>query len=232
MLEDPPLLTINRRFERPPQALTEAFAGAITSHIVDAQQGRGTLDHRIKAVPGAPAGMRRFCGPAVTCWCGPNDNLGLFGALAEAKPGDVLMCATEGFEHGAVAGDLLIGMAKNRGVAAIVTDGVVRDLDEIIAIGLPVFARGITANSCIRSGPGKVGFPVTMAGVAVAPGDLVVGDVNGVVVVPRATLEEVRGRLVQVQGGEAAMEAKVKAGLELPGFIEELLASPRTRFLE
>ena len=82
-------------------------------------------------------------------------------------------------------------MAKNKGVAAIVTDGMARDRDGIVAVGLPVFSRGITPNSCVKSGPGKVGLPIVCGGVAVEAGDVVLGDRDGVVVIPQAQLKDV-----------------------------------------
>ena len=124
-------------------------------------------------------------------------------ALAECKPGDVLMVATNGYVGAAVTGDLLMYVARNRGAAGFVTDGLVRDLDDLETVGLPTFAMGVTPNSPQRRGPGSVGLPIVCGGVAVASGDVVVGDRDGVVVVPRArieeTLEESRAR--QSHGG-------------------------------
>jgi 4-hydroxy-4-methyl-2-oxoglutarate aldolase len=232
MIKDPPLLTIRRHFERPDAALVEAFRGAMTGWIVDAQEGRGALDHRIKPVFPAEPALARICGPAITCACGPNDNLALAAAVSLAEPGDVVICATEGFEHGAVCGDLLAGMAKNKGIAALVTDGVLRDITGLRDAALPVFCRGITPNSCVRSGPGTVGLPVVIAGRQVAPGDLVVGDEDGVVTVPQAELARVRDRLEEVKAAEAAMLARVKGGLADPPWMAALLASDRVEWLD
>jgi 4-hydroxy-4-methyl-2-oxoglutarate aldolase len=117
--------------------------------------GAGALDFRIKPVPGLP---EAFVGVALTCHCGPGDNLGVAGAAALAKAGDVVMAATDGFTGTAVVGDLIVGMMKNRGVAAFVTDGVVRDLADLRRIGLPCFAVGVTPNSVHRSGPAPSAF--------------------------------------------------------------------------
>jgi 4-hydroxy-4-methyl-2-oxoglutarate aldolase len=152
--------------------------------------------------------------------------------VALARPGDVIVCATEGFEHGAVCGDLLAGIARNRGVAGLVTDGVLRDGAGLRDMGLPVFARGITPNSCVRSGPGAVGLPVVVGGRAVAAGDLVLADEDGVVTVPLAELAAVATRLDEVKAGEAAMLAKVKGGLAAPPWVEALLASERVEWLD
>jgi 4-hydroxy-4-methyl-2-oxoglutarate aldolase len=173
------------------------------------------------------AGVPVMVGVAVTCHCGPADNLALFGALAVAQRGDILVAATDGFTATSVTGDLLLGMARNRGVAGFVTDGLVRDVAGVLAVGLPSFCAGITPNSPARNGPGTVGAPVVMGGVAIESGDLILGDGDGVVVVPRGQIETVLQRLSEVRAAEAALEAKVKAGLEVPDFVQAILDSDR-----
>ena len=226
MIEDPPLLTVRRRFARPTRAQLDAFAGVPTGFVADAMNGRGALDARIKPIGRTPAS---FHGVAITCHAGPADNLALFGALAYGEPGDVMVCATDGFAETAVTGDLLLGMARNRGLAGFVTDGMVRDVPGIEAVGLPCFAAGVTPNSPVRNGPGTVGMPVVVGGVAVGPGDVVVGDGDGIVVVPLAAIDAVVERLVAVKAAEAALDAKVRGGLQLPDFIRSMIDAGRFR---
>lgn len=226
MIEDPPLLTVRRRFARPTRAQLDAFAGVPTGFVADAMNGRGALDARIKPIGRTPAS---FHGVAITCHAGPADNLALFGALAYGEPGDVMVCATDGFAETAVTGDLLLGMARNRGLAGFVTDGMVRDVPGIEAVGLPCFAAGVTPNSPVRNGPGTVGMPVVVGGVAVGPGDIVVGDGDGIVVVPFAAIDAVAERLVAVKAAEAALDAKVRGGLQLPDFIRSMIDAGRFR---
>jgi 4-hydroxy-4-methyl-2-oxoglutarate aldolase len=126
-----------------------------------------------------------------------------------------------------VTGDLLLGMARNRGLAGFVTDGMVRDVAGIESVGLPCFAAGVTPNSPARNGPGTVGLPVVIGGVAVASGDIVIGDADGVVVVPLAQVDGVIARLAAVRAAEADLDAKVRAGLQLPGFITAMIAAGR-----
>jgi len=113
-----------------------------------------------------------------------------------------------------------MGMARNCGAAGFVTDGCVRDIPGIRAAGLPCFALGVTPNSPAREGPGTVGLPVVLAGVAIATVDILVGDQDGVVVVPFERIDEVVARLDKVRAAEAELDAKVKAGLRLPPFLE------------
>jgi 4-hydroxy-4-methyl-2-oxoglutarate aldolase len=232
VLKDPPLLTIRRSVPRLAAARVEPFRDCITGWLADARQGRGAMDAAVKPVAPELPGMRRFVGGALTCWCGPNDNLALVAAVALAEPGDVVVCACEGFAHSGMCGDLVVGMAKNKGVAALVTDGMVRDRDGLVAVGLPVFARGVTPNSCVRSGPGTVGLPVAAGGVHVASGDLVLGDADGVVVVPAAELDEVLARVGAIREAEGKVEAEVRGGLTGRPEWRDLLASDRVEWVD
>lgn len=227
MIEDPPVLRVRRRPARPDPAITARFAGIPTGFLVDCMDGRGALDFRVKPVD---PGCADFAGVALPCACGPGDNLALLAALAEAQPGDVLMAAADAFTGVALIGDRVAGMARNRGAVALVTDGLVRDTPGIRPVGLPVFCRGVTPNSCAASGPGTVGYPVVIGGVAVQAGDIVVGDCDGVVVVPAALAEAVLARLERVRVVEAEMDAKVAAGLGVPGRIAELAAAGRIAY--
>jgi 4-hydroxy-4-methyl-2-oxoglutarate aldolase len=212
MIEEPPPLVFAAAIERPPADLVESFRGASTSFIVDAMGGSGALDWRIRPIVG-----NSLFGVALTCDCGPNDNLALIAACGESQPGDVLVAATGGFAGAAVTGDLLLGVARNRGVVGFVTYGLVRDLADLEALNLPVFAVGVSPNSPGKRGPGAVGLPIICGGCAVAAGDVVVGDRDGIVVVPRARLAETLANLTQVKAAEAAMLKRVRAGLrDLP----------------
>jgi 4-hydroxy-4-methyl-2-oxoglutarate aldolase len=224
MLHNPPLLTIHRGHRRPEQALVEAFRGAQTSHICDAMDGRGALDYRIKPLDPENA---VFVGPALTAFAYPADTVGMFGALAEAAPGDVLVLACEGFTGTAVIGDLAAGMMKNKGCAAFVTDGLARDRAGIIATGLPVFAAGITPNSPARNGPGVVGRPVNLGGLQVRPGDIIVGDADAVVVVPLERAAAVLRALKDVRANEAKAEQRVRDGAIMSQPMEAILAAAR-----
>jgi 4-hydroxy-4-methyl-2-oxoglutarate aldolase len=229
MLKDPPLLTIRRMWQRPDAFTMGRFKGVQTGQAVDAMQGRGALDAAIKPIDIAHA---TFVGTALPCETGPNDNLAIIAAIALAKPGDVILAGSEGFRQSAVVGDNVAAIAKSKGVAAIVIDGMARDLAGIVPVGLPVFARGITPNSCVRSGPGRVGLPIVIGGVAVEAGDVVLGDADGVVVVPRKHLHTILPLIDEVLAAEAATQGKIKDGFTNIGGIEDLLASDRVRYVD
>jgi 4-hydroxy-4-methyl-2-oxoglutarate aldolase len=229
MIVDPPLLTVRRNFPRPGASILKALVGAQTGHIVDAMEGRGALDAGIKPIDGSRAA---FVGTALTCETGPSDNLAIFGALAIAEPGDVIVAACDSFAVTAVIGDNLTMMAKNRGVVALVTDGMVRDTPGVIAARLPVFARGVTPNSCVRSGPGRIGQPIVCAGIAIDSGDVVIGDVDGVVAVPRLRLDTIISRLAEVLAAEKALQARIAEGLGVLDQVVALMRSERVRYLD
>jgi 4-hydroxy-4-methyl-2-oxoglutarate aldolase len=229
MLKDPPLLTVRRSFPRPPRAWLAKLEGAQTGHIVDAMQGRAALDHAIKPVDPECA---HFVGPAITCQTGADDNLAILAALVLAEPSDVIVAAADAFSATAVVGDNVTMMAKNKGIAAIVIDGMARDSYGIVPVGLPVFARGMTPNSCVRSGPGRVGLPIVCGGVSVAPGDVVLGDRDGVVVIPLAQVEAVVAALDEIRRMEEETQAKIRAGMTHLPAIEQLLKSDRVAYVD
>ncbi len=229
MLEDPPLLTIAKSWKRPAAAKLEKLRGVQTGQAVDAMEGRGALDAAIKPLD---PGCCTMLGFAITCETGPNDNLAILGALALAKPGDVLVSASEGFPHSAVFGDNTAIMAKNKGLAGIVIDGMMRDLAGLLPVGLPLFCRGITPNSCVRSGPGRVGLPVVVGGVQVRSGDVVIGDRDGIVIIPQADLDRLLPRIAAVLAAEVTTQKKIREGFSNLGGIEDLLKSSKVRYVD
>jgi RraA family protein len=133
----------------------------------------------------------RVAGPACTVKVYPGDNLMVHKALDIAQPGDVVVVDTSGSTMTAVLGDLISTKARHRGIAGFVVDGLVRDIDGIRKLGdFPVFARGVTPIGPLHRGPGEINCPISAGGVVVHPGDVIVGDLNGVVVVPRQIADE------------------------------------------
>ena len=208
MIGDPPKLIIKRPGKRLDPAALAPFQERSASFVVDAMQGRGALDSRIK--PLAPAS--RFVGTAVTARAGARDNLAALAALDLLTPGDVLVISAQGFTETAVLGDNMARIAKQRGAVAVVTDGAVRDADEIIAIGLPVFSQAVTPNSAFPSGPGEVGLSMSLGDVSIDTGDIVLGDADGVVVITQERLAEVTRNLEEVAKKEAALHMKIESG--------------------
>ena len=220
MIHDPPALTIYRGFKRPSKELIEKFRGAQTSHLADAMNGRGALNYRIKPLDESQSA---FVGPALTAHSAPADIVGMFGAVHEAQPGDVLVIANDAFTGTAVVGDLAIGMMKNKGIAAFVTDGLARDKAGILEFGMPVFCQGISPNSPGRTGLGVVGAPISLGDVFVKPGDIMIGDADAVVVVAQEEAEEVAQRLAEIQESEKIAVQRVADGATLPASMADMI---------
>jgi 4-hydroxy-4-methyl-2-oxoglutarate aldolase len=220
MIHDPPALTIHRGFKRPSQELIKKFRGAQTSHLADAMNGRGAFNYRIKPLDESQS---VFVGPALTAHSAPADIVGMFGAVHEAEPGDVLVIANDAFTGTAVVGDLAIGMMKNKGIVAFVTDGLARDKAGILEFGMPVFCQGISPNSPGRTGLGIVGAPVSLGGVFVKPGDIIIGDADAVVVVAQEEAEDVAQRLAEIQEAEKTAVQRVADGATLPASMADMI---------
>ena len=222
MIEEPPILTINSAPRRADAAQIAAFQGVPTGFVVDAMKGGAALDRDIRPILDKAG---QIAGSALTADCGPGDILASLAALAVIRPGDIVVAAFGGFQGCAAAGDRLCGMMKNNGAAGFVTDGPVRDHAGIIAIGLPVWATGLTPESPFSKGPGSVGFPVQIGGRQIESGDMIVADCDGVVVVPFARIDAVIAALKSVRHREADLDRQVKDGLRIPPAIAALLDS-------
>lgn len=148
--------------------------------FADVSGRRGTLDGIVSLTPGLT-----IAGPAFTVELKPGDNLMLHAAIALAKPGDVLVVDGKGNTSCALIGGLMVNTCKVLGLGGIVIDGAVRDLVELRELGFPVFARGANPNGPGKLVPGRINWPISAGGVAISPGDLVVADDDGVVVVER-----------------------------------------------
>ena len=155
----------------------------------------------------------KILGPALTVKVFPGDNLMVHKALDVAEPGDVIVVDASSSSLTAVLGDLVSTKARHRGVAGFVVDGLIRDLPGIRALGdFPVFARGVTPTGPLHRGPGEIGYEICAGGIVVHAGDVLVGDANGVVVVPRNTADELLTRLVANRDATAAYTAAVARG--------------------
>jgi len=222
------IITVKRGWIRPDPALVEKFRAAPTGNVSDAAGRGGSMEPAIKPVtPGV-----RFCGTALTIDAGRHDNLAFWVALESVRPGDVMMVATHDHTGCAVIGDLITAFARNRGVVAIVTDGMIRDQQALAEVGVPVFAPGIRPSGPNKHGPGSVGLPIWVGGQRIEPGDLVVGDRDGVVVVPRAMLEDAATALARIAAREAAVEADGKAGKLYPENIDDYLGGVTITYVD
>jgi 4-hydroxy-4-methyl-2-oxoglutarate aldolase len=171
-----------REFERVDAGVVEQAARYPASILADVAGRRGALHGRI--APLAPS--MRFAGPALTVEVRPGDNLMIHAAMALAKPGDVIVVDGKGDLSSALMGEIMSQQCVALGIAAVVIDGAVRDSEAIRELGFPMYAAGLNPNGPTKSVSGRLNHPVSIGGVTVNPGDLVVGDADGVTVIERA----------------------------------------------
>lgn len=208
----PANVTINTpdgEFERPPVEVVQQLAALPVANIADAMDRLGALDSRIQAIwPGA-----RVAGPALTVWTRAGDNAAIHEALTIAKPGDVIVVNGQGDETRALLGDLIGAKALARGVSGFVLDGAARDADTLGELKMPVFARACTPAGPYKYGPGRVGVTIAVGGVAVSPGDVIVGDGDGLAVIPRQAAHTIAVAAQAVHDDEASRRAAIPAPL-------------------
>jgi regulator of RNase E activity RraA len=159
----------------------ERFLALSPTTVADTLPHHQIVDYRIRPLW---TGMRRIAGPAFPVRCAPGDNLMLHGAIYRADPGTII-CVEAGDLKNAVAGGNVCAIAQRRGVAGFIVDGVIRDLVEVRELGFPVFARGVVPKPGVKEVVDAFDTPVNVGGVRIWPGDTVIADDDGVVVIPK-----------------------------------------------
>lgn len=177
------------------------------------------MDTGIKPVWPSP----RIIGAALTVWCHAGDNLMLHKALSLAIPGDILVMNTQGNTSSSGFGELIATSAAKIGVSAVIVDGTVRDAEAFQALKLPVYARGLCPNGCHKDGTGEVGAIIACGGVAVRPGDVLIGDRDGVAVVPLDDAAEVAKLAAEQIAREEKRLGEIAKGVLVRPEIDEQL---------
>jgi regulator of RNase E activity RraA len=196
-----PGFRIRSNVDRPDPELIAGFGAFDTPAISDRMNRLYTM---APGIHNLTDDRLRILGPACTVKLYPGDNLMVHKALDIAQPGDVVIIDTSTSTMTAVLGDLVSTKARHRGLAGFVVDGLVRDLAAIRALGdFPVYARGVTPTGPLHRGPGEINYPVCAGGIVVEPGDIIVGDLSGVVVIP----QEIAGELLNRLKASAAKES-------------------------
>lgn len=202
---------IRRDFERVSPDIVARARGFAASILADVAGRRGTLDGRI--APLSPS--MRLAGPAFTVEVRAGDNLMIHAAMTMARPGDVIIVDGRADRGCALMGSIMINACSKLGLAGVVLDAAVRDTEELRELGFPVFAVGANPNGPTKFVPGRINWPISCGGVAVSPGDLVVGDADGVVVIEREKAPTLLEAAAQKVAEERARIADIVAGRNL-----------------
>ncbi|MBM9595415.1 RraA family protein [Roseitranquillus sediminis] len=166
----------------------------------------------------------RLVGPALTVKSRPGDNLMVHKAIDIAEPGDVIVVDAGGDLSNAIIGDIMTTMAKRREIAGFVINGAIRDVDDIREkAGMPVFAAGVTHRGPYKDGPGEINVPVAIDGMVVEPGDLIIGDGDGILCVPLAMAESILAAAEAKQAAEQREFSQIADGTYDRSWVDETL---------
>ena len=209
-----------RDFVRVDADLVKTASQYQASILADVAGRRGTLSSRI--APLAPT--MRIAGPALTVEVRPGDNLMIHAAMALARPGDVLVIDGKGDDTVALMGEIMVSQCMAIGIAGAIIYGSVRDTEAICALGFPMYAVGANPNGPTKLVPGRVNWPVSVAGTVVSPGDLIVADADGVVAIERVKAAGVVALAAQKVADETARIEGIRSGAQLrPAWLDDAL---------
>jgi RraA family protein len=215
-----PGFRIRPDFPRLPRELMQAYEGFTTPDISDLLNRMYALYPAIHCLTGK---HHRLVGPACTVKVFPGDNLMVHKALDIAKPGDIIVVDAGASVLNATLGELVCTKARHRKIAGFIVDGFIRDLPEVLELDFPVFARGTTPIGPLQRGPGEINYSISCGGRVINPGDLMVGDQAGIVVVPQEIAEELLGRLTKHREALAAYTLSVQQGDFSNAWVDRIL---------
>ncbi|MDM5213240.1 RraA family protein [Peribacillus sp. NJ4] len=218
---------IYNQFERPPRSLVDAFTGIPVANIADNMNRTFCIGGEIR-----PYNVQPLIGSAFTVKTRPGDNLLLNKAIDMASPGDVIVVEAQGDTTNALMGELMVAWAQNRGIAGFVIDGAIRDAGVIRQMTMPVYASGVTPAGPYKDGPGEINTPISCGGVTVRPGDILIGDEDGVVVInpkdAREILENARKTVIK----EEKVMADIRNGIWDRTWIDKALHDKGCEFVD
>jgi len=203
------MIHVITHIERTPRELIDQFRGIGTATVHEASGRKGVVDCAIKPIS---RGVR-LCGPVFTVQCHPGDNLMLHKAIERAKPGDILVASVGGYYEAGYWGGLMATSAVAKKIGGLAIDGSVRDSAEIIKMEFPIFCRGFCIRGTAKTVLGLINHTILFGGVLVNPGDLILGDDDGIVVVERMECEEVLEKSIKRVEAEKVKSEKLKAGV-------------------
>lgn len=210
------------RREMPSKEITERFKAIPASNVADVMNRSCAMNPRIHLVSSPKEQM--MCGPAMTVKCRAGDNLILHAALGICEEGDVIVVSNEEDNTRAIMGEVMMAnLMLNRKIAGIIVDGPIRDIDEIGHWDFPVYATGTTPGGPYKEGPGEINTPIACGGIAVNPGDIILADPDGVIVIPKGDAEEIIGEAEKFKEKDGKKLDDAKKGLVNRDWVDKLL---------
>lgn len=207
------------------EGIIEQFAKLPTTCISDAMNGQNSMNSTIKPL----REEYRIAGRAFTVKTPVGDNLAVIKAYSEAKPGDIVVIDVEGDTSRAISGDFMLSIAQALGISGIVADGVIRDIQESRSINFPVFCKGTTVAASNKAGGGEVNITISCGETSVQPGDIIVGDADGVVVVPQKIENDVLAKALKKLKQDQERSDRVLGSKDMiREFLNELLTKKRS----
>jgi len=173
-----------------------------------------------------------LAGPALTVRTRPGDNLMLHKAIDMAQPGDIIVVDAAGETANSLMGELMLAHAIRRGLAGFVLNGAIRDAEAFMERNLPVFASGVTHRGPYRTGPGEIGLPIAINGTVIEPGDLILGDLDGVVCVPKAAAADVLKATIKKHEAETKQMMETEAGTVSRDWVDKVLKEAGCEFID
>lgn len=209
---------IYTKINRPSKDLLEEFKGIPVSNIADEMNRFSCVDARLK-----PLNKEPLLGPAFTVKARIADNLMFHKALELAQPGDVIVVDVQGDLVNSVTGEIMMREAHKKGIAGIVVDGAVRDSEALREMNMAIYAAGVTPKGPYKDGPGEINVPVSCGGVVVNPGDIVIGDSDGIVIISPKDAPEILEKAKAKQSKEQIAFKQIEDGTRNKSWVDEKL---------
>lgn len=214
-------------FKRPDKKLWSEISNIPVPNLDDTMNRMMSLPSYFKKFSGQTA-----LGPAYTVKLPAGDNLLLYYAIDHAKPGDILVISNEGFTERALCGEIMIGLAQKRGLGGLIIDGAIRDKEELKQLDIAVFAKASNPNGPYKNGPGEINTPIAIGNQVIFPGDIIYGDEDGIIVIPKDHISSVIEESKQIIIKESKMLSSIAetSSLDL-NWVDEKIKSIDTKFI-
>ena len=205
--------------KRPDKKLVAELAKMVTPHLSDSMERLYAGGPQLRPMHNGA----KLCGPAFTVRTAPGDNLLVHKAIDIAEPGDVIVVDAGGFNDHAIIGELMSARAEQRGVGGMVIWGAIRDSAELRQGSFPVYASGVTHRGPYKNGPGEINVTIAIGGMTVNPGDIIVGDADGLVAVPQEHAEAILASAKAILVKEEGSMKQIRAGTVDRSWVDKAL---------